>query len=197
MYDAIVLAGGSARRLGGVDKAALDIGGRSLLQRVLAAAEGAARVVVVGPPRALPERVLGTSERPSGGGPVAGLAAGLALVKAPLVAVLACDLPFVSADTVGSLAAALSTADAGAADGAQLVDETGQRQPLTAIYRTARLAAAIGRLPAVGGTPLRVLVEALTMLDVAAVRGEAWDCDTWHDVRRARDRVHRHPLEEP
>src|SRR4051812_33904528 len=35
-YDAIVLAGGGGRRLGGVDKATLEVGGRTLLDRVLA-----------------------------------------------------------------------------------------------------------------------------------------------------------------
>ncbi|MGW0901366.1 NTP transferase domain-containing protein, partial [Streptomyces goshikiensis] len=34
-YDAIVLAGGAARRLGGVDKPALPVGARTLLDRVL------------------------------------------------------------------------------------------------------------------------------------------------------------------
>ena len=37
MYDAIVLAGGRGSRLGGVDKGAVDIGGVTLLQRVLTA----------------------------------------------------------------------------------------------------------------------------------------------------------------
>ncbi|WP_165840672.1 NTP transferase domain-containing protein, partial [Streptomyces scopuliridis] len=47
-YDAIVLAGGAAKRLGGADKPGVRVGGRSLLDRVLAACEGAARTVVVG-----------------------------------------------------------------------------------------------------------------------------------------------------
>ena len=106
-YDAIVLAGGAGRRLGGVDKAALEVGGRTLLDRVLAALVDARRVVVVGPSRSLPPGVIVTSEQPPGGGPVAGLAAGLDLVEAPLVAVLACDLPFVTVDTLRTLLAAL------------------------------------------------------------------------------------------
>ncbi|WP_438949006.1 NTP transferase domain-containing protein, partial [Streptomyces harbinensis] len=35
VFDAIVLAGGAARRLGGADKAAVTVGGRPLLDRVL------------------------------------------------------------------------------------------------------------------------------------------------------------------
>ncbi|MEU7054400.1 NTP transferase domain-containing protein, partial [Streptomyces eurythermus] len=35
-YDAVVLAGGAARRLGGADKPGVRVGGRALLDRVLA-----------------------------------------------------------------------------------------------------------------------------------------------------------------
>ncbi|NED13442.1 NTP transferase domain-containing protein, partial [Streptomyces sp. SID9124] len=47
-YDAIVLAGGAAKRLGGADKPALRVGGRALLDRVLAACADARATVVVG-----------------------------------------------------------------------------------------------------------------------------------------------------
>ncbi|WP_198601894.1 NTP transferase domain-containing protein, partial [Streptomyces sp. MH60] len=39
-YDAVVLAGGAARRLGGADKPGLRVGARALLDRVLAACAG-------------------------------------------------------------------------------------------------------------------------------------------------------------
>lgn len=54
-YDAIVLAGGAAKRLGGADKPGVRVGGRALLDRVLGACTGAGTTVVVGedvPPRA-------------------------------------------------------------------------------------------------------------------------------------------------
>ncbi|MBT2472738.1 NTP transferase domain-containing protein, partial [Streptomyces sp. ISL-66] len=47
-YDAIVLAGGAARRLGGADKPGLLVGGRPLLDRVLDACADARTTVVVG-----------------------------------------------------------------------------------------------------------------------------------------------------
>lgn len=199
MYDAIVLAGGSGRRLGGVDKAAVEVGGTALLDRVLSAVLGTAHhVVVVGPPRSLPAGAVGTSEQPAGGGPVAALAAGLALVDAPVVVVLACDLPFIRATTVSLLVAALGNqANALTADGVALVDDSGRRQTLTAAYRTARLRAAVAGLDAVHGTPMHAVVGELTMLDVAAPSGQAVDCDTWDDVRRARSRAEAHPGEEP
>ena len=48
-YAAVVLAGGAGRRLGGPTKPRLDVGGASMLARVLAAVSDAAPRVVVGP----------------------------------------------------------------------------------------------------------------------------------------------------
>jgi len=53
VFDAIVLTGGAASRLGGADKPALEVGGTTLLERVLAAVADAGRIVVVGPARPL------------------------------------------------------------------------------------------------------------------------------------------------
>ncbi|MGW6129156.1 molybdenum cofactor guanylyltransferase [Cellulomonas sp. NPDC055163] len=83
-YDALVLAGGRARRLGGVSKPDVLVAGRRLLAHVLDAAAagpggGARRTVVVAPGSvAVPGDVLRTLEDPPDGGPVAGIAAGLA-----------------------------------------------------------------------------------------------------------------------
>ena len=60
-HDVIVLAGGGGTRLGGVDKAALEVGGRPLLHRVLEGTRRARRVVVVGA-TAVPDGVLRTVE---------------------------------------------------------------------------------------------------------------------------------------
>ena len=73
---AVILAGGQGRRLGGRDKPALLVGGRTLLDRALDAVSGVP-VVVVGPPRALPAGVFRVAEDPPGGGPAAAVAAGL------------------------------------------------------------------------------------------------------------------------
>jgi molybdopterin-guanine dinucleotide biosynthesis protein A len=126
-YDAVVLAGGAARRLGGADKPALPVGGRMLLDRVLAACAVADSTVVVGPRRPTVRPVRWAREEPAGGGPVPALAAGLAalaaggrggrsgqdrsLPRAPdVVVVLAADLPFLTASTVAALVEAAATA---------------------------------------------------------------------------------------
>jgi molybdopterin-guanine dinucleotide biosynthesis protein A len=187
-FDAVVLAGGRARRLGGVSKPAVDVAGRRLIDRTLDAAAGARAVVVVGPPDVAPPGVRVTREDPPGGGPVAGLAAGLAALPdgAPLVLVLACDLPRVAGASAALLDAA-GRAEREGADGAVLLDVAGRRQPLAAAYRRASLDAALARLPSGGaGAAMRDLVRELRLLDVPDDAGYAADVDTPDDLDRAR-----------
>jgi molybdopterin-guanine dinucleotide biosynthesis protein A len=192
-YDAVVLAGGAARRLGGVDKPGVRVGGRSLLGRVLTACAGANRVVVVGP-----ERETGTGravawarEDPPGVGPLAALAAGLRHTERPLVAVLAADLPFL---TAGGLRLLLDVPPG--ADGVLACDADGRDQPLTAVYRAEPLrrelaALAAGHGGTLAGLPMRHLVSRLRLTRVPG--GEnAVDCDTWEDIAAARARIRDH-----
>ncbi|MEV5016242.1 NTP transferase domain-containing protein [Streptomyces sp. NPDC053780] len=131
-YDAVVLAGGAARRLGGADKPGLRVGGRALLDRVLAACAGARTTVVVADPRPTARRVTWAREDPPGGGPLAALAAGVRHTTAEYVLVLSADLPFLGEPTVARLLSALA---AGEADGVLLTDADGRDQPLVAAYR--------------------------------------------------------------
>ncbi|GGY42406.1 molybdenum cofactor guanylyltransferase [Streptomyces omiyaensis] len=82
-FDAVVLAGGAARRLGGVDKPGVRVGGRALLDRVLAACAGARATVVVGDPRPTVRPVRWTREERIGSGPVAALDAGATALRGP------------------------------------------------------------------------------------------------------------------
>ncbi len=179
-WDAVVLAGGSGRRMGGVDKPGLVVAGRTLLDGVLVAVAGASTVVVVGPPRDLSGEVVQVREDPPGGGPAAALAAGLAHVTAPAVVVLAADLPFLDAATVDVLRAA-----AAGHDGAVLVDADGRDQVLTSCWTTARLRErAVGDL---SGAPLRALLRGLEPVRLAAPDPRAVaDVDTPEDLERAR-----------
>ena len=68
VFDVIVPAGGAASRLGGADKPGLDVGGRTLLDRVLDACTEARTTVVVGPARGTGRAgVRWTREDPPGG----------------------------------------------------------------------------------------------------------------------------------
>ncbi|MER8183266.1 NTP transferase domain-containing protein [Kitasatospora sp. NPDC094015] len=188
-YDAVVLAGGGAARLGGVDKPALVVGGRTMLERVVAACAGAGRTVVVGPAREL-GGVLRAREDPPGGGPVAALAAGLGRVTAERVLLLAADLPFLDRGTLERLLAALDDPEP---EAALLVDAGGQEQPLTAAYRTAALRAALAELGDPAGQSLRRLLAPLRTVRVADRGGAAFDCDTWQELALARERAAARP----
>jgi molybdopterin-guanine dinucleotide biosynthesis protein A len=188
-FDAVVLAGGSGRRLGGLDKAALRIGRLPLLDRALDAVQGASRIVVVGPPRAVPSGVLVVSDRPPGGGPVAALAAAAPALRSALVVVLACDMPFVTAAAVERLLAACDPTDAGpdapGVDAALLVDGVGRRQYLAAAYRVPALTRVLAEAGSPYGRSMRNLVGRLTVAEVAANPEETLDIDTWDDVERS------------
>ncbi len=192
-YDAIVLAGGAARRLGGADKPALSVGGRALLDRVLDACPDALRTVVVGGRRPTARPVRWAREDPPGGGPVAALDAGLRDTTAELVLVLSADLPFLDRDTVRAL---LAAPDAHGTDGAVLRDPDGRDQPLVAAYRAEPLRREIALLAtehgALAGLPLRALTAELRLAPVAAQPLAAFDCDTWDDLAVARARIREH-----
>ncbi|GIH96446.1 molybdenum cofactor guanylyltransferase [Planobispora siamensis] len=179
-YDALILAGGRASRLGGRDKAVLTVGGVPLIERVAAAVPGAGRLIVVGPERPGLERAVFLREDPPGGGPVPALRAGLERVDAPWAALLATDLPYLSAEHVSALFGAATGAEAA---GAVLVDDGGHMQWLAGVWRTAALTEA---LAAYDGRSLHGL---LAPLDPVPLRldGEPWfDCDTLDDLERAR-----------
>ncbi|QKW16870.1 MULTISPECIES: molybdenum cofactor guanylyltransferase [unclassified Micromonospora] len=189
VYAAIVLAGGSARRMGGRDKPALPVGGVPMRERVLAAVADATPRILVGPGPA-PAGVLPTRESPPGGGPVAATAAGMALLEpgVPVVALLAADLPLLTRPAVGDLLRQLDTPPV---DGVCFVDASGRRQTLCGVWRTAALRAALDRLAGRhAGAPLRDLLAGLTVREVSWSGGgpPPWfDCDTDGDVRRAEE----------
>lgn len=208
--DVLILAGGEARRLGGADKPMVEIGGRTLLDRVIdacveavhaepvheaplqeanaaeIASANAVRITVVGPPRPTSHAVTWVREDPPGGGPVAAIAAGLSVCRAPYVGVFAADLPFLDAATVHSLWTTL--AESPEHDGAVATDEDGREQWLTAVYRRDALLAKIADQGAdnVRGLPLRRLVKDLRLLRITPTGQTVLDCDTWEDVAAAR-----------
>ncbi|WP_030714205.1 NTP transferase domain-containing protein [Streptomyces sp. NRRL S-237] len=195
-YDAIVLAGGAARRLGGADKPALSVGGRALLDRVLDACPDARTTVVVGDRRATARPVHWTREDPPGGGPVAALDAGLRRTTAELVLVLSADLPFLDRETVRALLEAPSPPEAPGQDGAMLRDPDGRDQPLVAAYRAEPLRREIALLATEHGTltglPLRALTAELDLARVTSRPLASFDCDTWDDLAAARARIREH-----
>jgi len=127
---AIVLAGGTARRLGGSSKPDLIVGEDTLLDLTLAACKvaQATPIVVVGPDSLARDGIHVTCEDPPNGGPAAGIAAGLdALAQMgaggpggfgpdDYVLCLACDMPN-AADAVPALVGAVASRHDGDGDG--------------------------------------------------------------------------------
>lgn len=183
-FGAIVLAGGQASRLGGVDKAGIEVAGRRLIDRVVDALVDAQQIVVVGPLRDVIRPVVWTREQPPGGGPVAAVAAGLDKTVAQDVIVTAVDLPWLDRDVVGRLMSALVDD----VDGAIATDEGGRDQPLLAAYHSDALRLALDRIGYVVGAPMNSVVAQMKLARVAEPEA-ARDCDTWDDVARASGEV--------
>lgn len=181
-YAAVILTGGTATRMDGADKAALEYAGVTLLERALAATAAATETVVVGLPCATSRPVTFAREDPPLGGPAAGLLAGRDAVREEpgLLVVVAVDMPLVTAGTVRRLLAA-----AEGRDGSLLVDHSGRRQ-LAGVLRLSALDRSRPEPGAESGLPLHRLLTGLDLADVPSEPGEARDVDTWGDLRDLR-----------
>lgn len=195
IVDLIVLAGGRGERLGGYDKATLVVDGRTLLDHVLAADLGG-RVVVVGQTE-VPDGIPRTLEDPPGGGPAAGIGAGLdalaaladGVAPAVWVAVAAVDQP-----GAGTILDDLRRRLENLPDDVDALcrrDPEGRRQWLLAIYRRPALVDARARLGSAHNAAVRSLVADLRWreVDAAAQDGAGGDIDTWADLAGWGDRT--------
>ncbi|WP_316670713.1 NTP transferase domain-containing protein [uncultured Propionibacterium sp.] len=179
---AVVLAGGTGERLGGVSKADIVLGGRRLLDRVAGAlrdvVDGA--LVVVAPDSVeAPDGCPRILEDPPGGGPLAGIAAGLDALPPPAgpcewVLVCGVDTP-----AIGELAPRLVRALAERpGEGAVIVggEPEPYRQYLQGLYRRDRLVGLLGSVRVRGRGVARTL-RVLDLIEVSAPAGECRDLD--------------------
>jgi molybdopterin-guanine dinucleotide biosynthesis protein A len=180
-FDAIVLAGGAARRLSGADKPMLDVEGVPMLVHVLDAVAAARTRVVAGPRRPIERTVIWCQETPPGGGPVAGLAVALPLTTAATLVVLAADLPRIGPAIDPLLEALHRPADVA------MLSSGGRRNYLAAAWQRPALVAALGRVGTPRGASMRALAARATVAEVADA-GWGDDCDTWSDLARHRSR---------
>ena len=180
--DSIIVAGGSATRMGGLDKAMLPLGlsGKALLNDVIKACPG--KVFIVGYPR----ESLAVSDKSiewlpdlnPGGGPAAGIWSGLSSVTSEYVFISAADQTL-SAETVSKLVSA-----ANGQDGAWAIRSDGSGQPLCACVRNDLLRDLLAPTQGVNQSPLRLL-SSLAMVGVSVNPDQVVDFDTWQDVAKA------------
>lgn len=185
-FGAVILAGGTGRRLGLVDKSSLTVGGRTLLELAIGSVRGAEQIVVVGPApaAAVPIPAGGppvrfTREDPVGGGPAAGLLAGRDALASRVtrMVVLAVDMPGVTSATIDRLLAA----HLAPGDGAFLHGQDGRRQ-LAGVVSTIALDRVRPPAGQTSGLPMHRLLDLLDLATVAAMGAEGLDVDTWADL---------------
>lgn len=104
-----------------------------------------------------------------------------------LVAVLAADLPGITAEVVRRLAGVVL--DTPAAAGAVLVDDRGHEQWLLGVWRLPALTAALAGRDSWAGASVRSLLRPLAPLGVRAIGHEGLDLDTPEDRRDWENRL--------
>ena len=129
----VIQAGGASRRMG-QDKALLPFLGQPLITRVIQRLTGLADEVIINTNRPEAYRFLGLPVEPDvipGRGALGGLYSALTIAGHPLVAVVACDMPFVNPDL---LAAQRLILEETGCDAVIPVTEQGA-EPFHAVYR--------------------------------------------------------------
>lgn len=134
---AVILAGGLATRLGGVDKGLQPLAGEALVAHVLRRLAPQVGTILINCNRnpetyaqfgcsLVPDRVAGHP------GPLAGLHAALHAAATPLLLTVPCDSPYLPDDLADRLAAAIAGKEAAIAS-------SGRREPVFALYRSSLL----------------------------------------------------------
>ncbi|MHA7292652.1 NTP transferase domain-containing protein [Arthrobacter sp. HLT1-21] len=194
-FNAVVLSGGRSSRLGGVSKAHLHRGGRTLLSLTCDAVAAAHRTIVVGPDRddGLPgDPVAGSMaqdcefirESPPFGGPAAALAAAVDHLledTTPWVLVLACDMPRIAQAIPVLLAAAAECPESSV-----VAHDGGRDQPLAALYRLGSLRTAVMAAQTSGGAQnlsMKALLARVQWRTIDVPPGSTADVDTWADAQ--------------
>ncbi|RKQ96207.1 molybdenum cofactor guanylyltransferase [Maricaulis maris] len=183
----IILAGGQSRRMGGVDKAGLELGGRRLIDHVITRLTPQVDTVLIAGPDDYGSG-LATLPDPEDGpvGPAAGLLAAARHVIAvgatdPALVTVPVDTPFLATDLVHRLCA----------DPLPAVAQSGGRlQPAFSAWRPDTLLALLADLPPGSGPALAALADAAAAHRVDFAVGDAFlNINTVTDLEQARRRL--------
>ena len=177
-FSAAVLGGGASRRMG-TDKAALDVDGHTMAERVAGAAGRAGAVDVV--------QIGGTSshltvvpDRWPGQGPLGGIITALATSRSPWVFGGACDLPGHDGPTIGLLTAHIGQ------DADVIMAVTDRREPLCALWRVAGARGLLTAQFATGERAVHIAVAALRVIEVHVATSALHNVNTPDELAEAR-----------
>lgn len=168
LVSALILAGGKATRLGGVDKSSLVVDGQTIFARQVAVLAPRVAEILVSSSRPVPGYRTVADAVPDGG-PLAGIAAGLGVARTEWLLVLAGDMPRITGPVIDLLLSACRTD----------VDAVGVRvgdlyEPLISVLRVATALPIVrARLAAQRHAAQRLLTEGdlrVRWLDEAALR---------------------------
>ena len=156
-----IIAGGASRRMG-KDKAALEIGGCSMIDlaaRTLPSiSEG--RISIAGDRREFaPDLPAFPDMGAPGMGPISGLTTALANGNSEWIAVISCDMPFVTGEVFAILASHALPKD----DAVVPIQHDGRPQPLCALYRRKPVLSKVRQLIETDDRSLRNLLSYLAI----------------------------------
>jgi molybdenum cofactor guanylyltransferase len=185
----IVLAGGRSSRFGS-DKMAADYRGRPLLLSSIEAVSTVADEIVLvlapeaDPPGGLAAGIRIARDPAAYGGPLRGLAAGLASVTTDLALVAGGDMPRLSSSVLRKMCRTIESSDV---DAVALL-EGKKRRPLPLVLRS-RVRETVDELLERGERSLKSLLEAVRVSDIPEATWRSIDPDggTLHDVDRPED----------
>lgn len=191
----VILAGGLARRMGGGDKALVAVGGRPLIDHVIARLRpqvAGLAIAANGDPARFAATGLPVWADPVPGfpGPLAGVLAGLDQAAAAGVChvlTVPCDTPFLPADLAARLAAPL---EAGVAEVA-VAASAGRRHPVAALWPTTARAALRRALEQEGARKVEAFADRHdgVAVDFPVVATAAGPVDPFFNVNTPADRA--------
>ncbi|MYA17715.1 MAG: molybdenum cofactor guanylyltransferase [Gammaproteobacteria bacterium] len=180
---ALILCGGRATRLGGIEKPLADLGGKSLLAHVIARLEPQVDSIVLSVGRGSAQYAgfgypVVVDDDPDQG-PLAGIVSALAVVDTPWTLTTPADTPFLPSDLVHALAP--SCRDHGAA----VVSAGGHRQNLAMLLDRTQ-AASLAEFYAAGGRAVHRWLVASGVDEVAFPEDGFMNINTPDDLAHAR-----------
>jgi len=160
MFDVegFILVGGASRRMGR-DKALLDFGGQTFVERIASELSTVASTVSLVGARQAYSSFKNVSDIHQQWGALGGIHAALMAAKTEWAVIVACDLPFVTSGLVERLTTFISDT----ADAVVPIQPDGRPQPVCALYRRTTCLPEIERLVAAGEhTPRALLAKVRT-----------------------------------